>query len=132
MSQPWATICIQVPTLEVQAPTHMRRKSRYSNALKVRRTVVSTTAVATWKYPSGTVTEWTYWRDEGECGLVTKQKIQTGRSFVALGYPSGGGRRQRWSRQGIMMLAIDILMHSEYFLTYAYNHTTFGRPVTEG
>src|SRR5215469_7984340 len=58
MSQPWATICIQVPMLEVQAPTHMRRKSRYSNALKVLRTVVSTTAVAT-ESTSRTVSEWT-------------------------------------------------------------------------
>src|ERR1700689_2680615 len=36
MSHPWATICIQVPMLEVQAPTHIRRKSRYWNALKTR------------------------------------------------------------------------------------------------
>src|ERR1700722_3978452 len=36
MSHPWATICIQVPMLEVQAPIHIRRKSRYWNALKIR------------------------------------------------------------------------------------------------
>src|ERR1700723_3984302 len=36
MSHPWATICIQVPMLEVQAPIHIRRKSRYWNALKTR------------------------------------------------------------------------------------------------
>ena len=29
MSQPCATICIQVPMAEAQAPIHMRRKSRY-------------------------------------------------------------------------------------------------------
>src|ERR1700678_327384 len=36
MSHPWATICIQVPMLEVQAPIHIKRKSRYWNALKIR------------------------------------------------------------------------------------------------
>ena len=36
MSQPWATICIQVPMADRHAPVHMRRKSRYWNALKMR------------------------------------------------------------------------------------------------
>src|SRR5215469_12131145 len=36
-SQLWATICIQVPMDEVQAPSQSRRKSRYWKALKVRR-----------------------------------------------------------------------------------------------
>src|SRR3974390_3321391 len=51
MSQPCATVCIQVPMLEVQAPIHMRRKARYWNALKVLLTLVSITAVAT-QFPS--------------------------------------------------------------------------------
>ena len=39
-SQFWATACIQVPTLEVQAPNQSRRKSRYSKALKTRLSTV--------------------------------------------------------------------------------------------
>jgi hypothetical protein len=35
-SQLWAVDCIQVPTLEVQAPNHISLKSRYRNALKTR------------------------------------------------------------------------------------------------
>ena len=35
-SQFWATVCIHVPMLEVQAPNQSRRKSRYSKALKTR------------------------------------------------------------------------------------------------
>ena len=40
-----------VPMLEAQAPIHMRRKSRYWNALKVLLTLVSITAVAN-RFPS--------------------------------------------------------------------------------
>src|SRR5438552_19173110 len=36
-SQFCATICIHVPMLEVQAPNHCTRKSRYVNAASVRR-----------------------------------------------------------------------------------------------
>ena len=36
MSQPWATICIQVPIADRHAPVHIRRKSRYWKALKTR------------------------------------------------------------------------------------------------
>src|SRR5215831_3594229 len=39
MSQFCATICIHVPTLEVQAPIHWTRKSRYVKATRVRRSV---------------------------------------------------------------------------------------------
>ena len=35
-SQACASFCIQVPMLEVQAPNHSRRKSRYRKALKTR------------------------------------------------------------------------------------------------
>ena len=37
ISQFCATSCIHVPTLDVNAPAHMRRKSRYENALRVLR-----------------------------------------------------------------------------------------------
>ena len=36
-SQFCATICIHVPMLEVQAPNHCTRKSRYVNAASMRR-----------------------------------------------------------------------------------------------
>jgi hypothetical protein len=36
MSQFCATVCIHVPQLDVNAPAHRRRKSRYVNALKTR------------------------------------------------------------------------------------------------
>ena len=39
-SQFWATACIHVPTLDVQAPNQSRRKSRYSKALKTRLSTV--------------------------------------------------------------------------------------------
>ena len=35
-SQLWASFCIHVPMLEVQAPAHMSRKSRDSKAVKTR------------------------------------------------------------------------------------------------
>src|SRR2546425_11519789 len=38
-SQFCATICIHVPMLDVQAPIHWTRKSRYVNAVSVRRSV---------------------------------------------------------------------------------------------
>ncbi len=38
-SQFCATICIQVPMLEVQAPNHCTRKSRYVKAARMRRIV---------------------------------------------------------------------------------------------
>src|SRR5215470_17526439 len=38
-SQFCATICIHVPMLEVQAPIHCTRKSRYVKATRVRRSV---------------------------------------------------------------------------------------------
>ena len=38
-SQFCATICIHVPMLEVQAPVHWTRKSRYVNAASIRRIV---------------------------------------------------------------------------------------------
>src|SRR6185503_13953928 len=37
ISQFCATICIHVPMLEVQAPNHCTRKSRYVNAASIRR-----------------------------------------------------------------------------------------------
>ncbi len=47
ISQFCATICIQVPMLDVQAPIHCTRKSRYVNATSVRRSVRAPTEGAT-------------------------------------------------------------------------------------
>src|SRR4051812_1172731 len=46
ISQFCATICIQVPMLEVQAPIHCTRKSRYVKATSVRRIVRAATGGA--------------------------------------------------------------------------------------
>src|SRR4051794_7466683 len=46
ISQFCATICIHVPMLEVQAPIHCTRKSRYVKATSVRRTVRGPTGSA--------------------------------------------------------------------------------------
>src|SRR5262249_21398168 len=50
-SQPWATFCIQVPTLERKLPAQKSRKSRWRSALKMRGSSIAVVAVGSLRAP---------------------------------------------------------------------------------